>query len=218
MKKLLFILLLLSPLSVQAQSNTVRCPKPPVGHPPAGGKKAPILFDLLPEEVNLKKYIAPNLVLVSRDYTIERAARCLTKDTYSAFLKLNTAMQTDIGKGVFIRSAWRSFQTQQKTMTASPELAAVPGRSEHQLGTAIDFSHTSAQEREETFASTPQYEWMKIHAYEYGFVQTYGENSILAGIIEPWHFRYVGVDVAKEIFETNDDPVGYIHRLVELRR
>jgi D-alanyl-D-alanine carboxypeptidase len=200
-------------LNAHAQS-VVRCPKSPVGQI----KKAPILLDLLPEDINLGKYIAPNLVLVSKDYTIEKAYRCLTKETYKAFLSLNKAMQGDIGKGVFIRSAWRSFQTQQRTIEASPELAAIPGRSEHQLGTAIDFSHTSTQEREELFVNTPQYEWMKVHAYEYGFVQTYGENSILAGIIEPWHFRFVGVDAAKEIFETNDDPVGYVHRLVELRR
>lgn len=213
MKWLLLILIFLTPFSAQAQTSAVRCPKAPVGQI----RKAPILFDLLPEEINLGKYIAPNLILVNQDYTISRAYRCLTKETYQAFLSLNTAVQKEIGKGVFIRSAWRSYQTQQRVMAVSPELAAVPGKSEHQLGTAIDFSHTNTEEREELFYNTDQYKWMEENAHKYGFVQTYGKNSILGGAVEPWHFRYVGIDTATEIVETNDDPVGYIHRLVELR-
>lgn len=212
MNKLLFLLIFILPISVEAQT-TVRCPRPSIRQI----KIDQVLFDLLPEEINLKKYIPPNLVLVSQDYTIERAYRCLTKQTYQAFLSLNADMQKDIGKGVFIRSAWRSYQTQQRTMLASPHLAAIPGRSEHQLGTAIDFSHTNTEIREELFYNSEQYKWMEVNAHKYGFVQTYGENSILGGAVEPWHFRYVGVDVATEIVETGDDPVGYIHRLKELR-
>ena len=76
---------------------------------------------------------------------------------------------------------------------------AVPGTSEHQMGIAVDI--TSA-DRE---AQSPDiiWQWLKEHCSEYGFIVRYpDEKSDITGVInEPWHFRYVGTEAAKEIMD-----------------
>lgn len=76
---------------------------------------------------------------------------------------------------------------------------AVPGTSEHQLGIAVDI--TSADR--EAQAPDVIWEWLKTHCCEYGFIVRYPEEkSDITGVInEPWHFRYVGKEAAKEIME-----------------
>ena len=75
---------------------------------------------------------------------------------------------------------------------------AIPGSSEHQLGIAVDINgdavHSSGNE---------VYNWLSTHAHEYGFVQRYpSDKSEITGInYEPWHYRYVGEEVAKEMYE-----------------
>lgn len=191
----------------------VRCPTPPKKQKKIDG----LLFDFLPETNSLLKYLAPRLVLVDPVHTIEERPACLTKETYDAFVRLDTDMKASINKSVFIRSGWRSDETQVRTLRANPTLAAQPGRSEHQLGTAIDFSHVNTEDREDLFYTTPQYQWMIENAYRYGFVETYGQWNATESPWEPWHWRYVGVAIATEIYETNDDVLGYLHRRVLVR-
>ena len=65
-----------------------------------------------------------------------------------------------------------------------------------QLGFAVDVKGTG-----QWFAQTKEYKWMLQHAHEYGFILRYtAEKQPITGIIpEPWHWRYVGTDWAKEI-------------------
>ncbi len=76
---------------------------------------------------------------------------------------------------------------------------AVPGTSEHQMGIAVDI--TSADR--EAQAPDVVWQWLKEHCCEYGFIVRYPEEkSDITGVInEPWHFRYVGKEAAKEIME-----------------
>lgn len=69
---------------------------------------------------------------------------------------------------------------------------AIPGTSEHHLGLAVDILGSKA------------IEWLAEHCWEYGFIVRYqGEKSHITGIInEPWHYRYVGVEVAQDIRES----------------
>lgn len=77
-------------------------------------------------------------------------------------------------------------------------LVAEPGASEHQLGIAVDINadgiHSTGNE---------VYQWLANHAYHYGFIQRYPESKVeITGInYEPWHYRYVGIDAAKEIHD-----------------
>lgn len=75
-------------------------------------------------------------------------------------------------------------------------VSAYPGTSEHELGLAVDFNSV-----EESFENTNQYQWLKAHAAEYGFILRYTkEKQPITGVIyEPWHYRYVGEKHAKKI-------------------
>ena len=74
----------------------------------------------------------------------------------------------------------------------------VPGSSEHNAGLAMDICSLS-----ESFENTKEFEWLNENAANYGFILRYPKDehsrSITKVVYEPWHYRYVGVDVAKEI-------------------
>lgn len=78
---------------------------------------------------------------------------------------------------------------------------AIPGTSEHQLGLALDINA-------DTNYSTNQevYEWLSNNAYKYGFILRYplDKQNVTGIIYEPWHYRYVGVQVAKAIRDSGE--------------
>lgn len=82
---------------------------------------------------------------------------------------------------------------QQKAEQLAAQEVARPGYSEHNTGLAVDFNGVS-----DNFKETEEYKWLLENSYKYGFVLRYPEEKKnLTGIVyEPWHFRYVGVDVA----------------------
>ena len=78
------------------------------------------------------------------------------------------------------------------------EWVALPGTSEHQLGIAVDINADKSMcSNEEVYA------WLAENAYKYGFILRYppGKQEITGTSYEPWHYRYVGVEVAREIYE-----------------
>ena len=78
---------------------------------------------------------------------------------------------------------------------------ARPGTSEHQLGLAVDIVSASNQSLTKAQEKTKVQKWLMEHCWEYGFILRYpNEKSGITGIgYEPWHYRYVGVDVAQDI-------------------
>lgn len=80
---------------------------------------------------------------------------------------------------------------------------AVPGTSEHQSGLAVDIVATSYQLLNKEQENTAEQKWLMANCYKYGFILRYPEDKTdLTGIgYEPWHYRYVGKEAAKEIFE-----------------
>ena len=82
-------------------------------------------------------------------------------------------------------------------------VVAVPGTSEHQTGLALDIVDASYQHLDEAQEDTQVQQWLMEHSWEYGFVLRYpNEKSEITGIIyEPWHYRYVGREAAREMTE-----------------
>ncbi len=76
---------------------------------------------------------------------------------------------------------------------------AVPGTSEHQTGLAVDIVALDYQLLDENQENTPEQKWLMENSYKYGYILRYpSEKSDLTGIhYEPWHYRYVGKDVAQ---------------------
>lgn len=80
---------------------------------------------------------------------------------------------------------------------------AVPGTSEHQLGLAVDIVDKAYQNLDENQEKTAVQRWLMENSWKYGFILRYpNEKSNITGIIyEPWHYRYVGKEAAKEIYD-----------------
>ena len=90
--------------------------------------------------------------------------------------------------------------------------SAKPGYSEHQLGLAIDINSV-----EESFKNTNEYKWLKNNSYKYGFIERYpeGKEKITGFGYEPWHYRYLGVDVAAKIFTENITYEEYVVKFLK---
>lgn len=86
-----------------------------------------------------------------------------------------------------------------------------PGYSEHETGLAIDFSNPSNPEDNE-----PMWEWLKANSYRYGFILRYPKDKMDITKVsnEEWHYRYVGKDIAIEMYETGECLEEYINNLL----
>ena len=82
-------------------------------------------------------------------------------------------------------------------------VVAVPGTSEHQTGLALDIVDASYQHLDEAQEDTQVQKWLMEHSWEYGFVLRYpnGKSETTGIIYEPWHYRYVGREAAREMTE-----------------
>lgn len=103
-----------------------------------------------------------------------------------------------------IISAFRSFGTQASlksgyTVTygsGANTFSADQGYSEHQLGTTVDWTTPELGAAFSDFEETRAYQWLLDHAWEYGFILSYPEENSYYQF-EPWHWRFVGVDLAR---------------------
>lgn len=113
--------------------------------------------------------------------------------------------------GIHLRvlSSFRSFYDQAdlkqaykiKYGSGSNSFSADQGYSEHQLGTAIDFT-TAETKVLSGFDATKAYPWLAANAYQYGFILSYPKGNSFY-IYEPWHWRFVGVALATKLHELN---------------
>ncbi len=84
--------------------------------------------------------------------------------------------------------------------------SARPGFSEHQTGLAVDIEPLSKNcELAPCFAQTPEGQWLVTNAYKYGFILRYTDatTTVTGYEGEPWHYRYVGVELATELHTAN---------------
>lgn len=123
------------------------------------------------------------------------------------------------GNPVEVQSAYRSYSYQEQTFAywvaqegreAALASSARPGHSEHQLGTSIDFRSAGGPAPWDLadWGVTPAGAWMLENAWRFGFVLSYpdGARDRTCYIYEPWHYRYVGRDVARQISESGLTP------------
>ena len=82
------------------------------------------------------------------------------------------------------------------------QFSADQGCSEHQLGTSVDFTTLDAGAVFSKFRTDPAYQWLKDNAHNYGFILSYPEENSYYKF-EPWHWRFVGVELAKTLHREN---------------
>jgi D-alanyl-D-alanine carboxypeptidase len=89
---------------------------------------------------------------------------------------------------------------------AADTQSARPSYSEHQSGLALDIEPTSRKcELEQCFADTPEGQWLVANAYKYGFILRYTPTEVATTGYEsePWHYRFIGVELASEMHSSN---------------
>jgi D-alanyl-D-alanine carboxypeptidase len=160
-------------------------------------------------------YVPPDLVMLG-DYLPGKVALpelLLRRNAAKALGKMIAAMLEE-GLEPTILSTYRSFSSQAATRNRweaedpgnASQVSALPGHSEHQLGTAVDLSTPRLKELtgdpairfSHLFAETEVGIWLADNAHEYGFTLTNppGAEAWTGLIYEPWHYRYVGIDMA----------------------
>lgn len=180
------------------------------------------------EELATEPYREPwYLILVNRDhplpedYSVELTTLSNGKQVdsrmYPALQKMFDDMR-DADVYPIVRSAYRTSEDQQSIMNnriqqyrdegyskedariKAEEWVALPGTSEHETGLAVDINADGVNS-----GGDEVYDWLLNHAHEYGFIKRYAEDKIeITGISnEPWHYRYVGVEAAREMKERN---------------
>lgn len=117
-------------------------------------------------------------------------------------------------EGITLRmsSAYRSYARQQtiyngfvarEGVAGADTHSARPGNSEHQTGLAVDLDDGTGCNLSACFGSKPGGIWLAANSWRYGFILRYGDgwHPVVGYSYEPWHFRYVGVDVATDMHE-----------------
>lgn len=149
-----------------------------------------------------KGYLPDFLVAVDRDYAMRGVQ--LHADCCKAFLEMAHAMERE-GLRPYIKSGYRM----NKSNTNPDDMwNAWPGHSEHQTGLAFDLclKHVTYDTMwEYKYHKTAEYAWLMEHAAEYGFILSYpkGQESITGFHFEPWHWRFVGTEVALDMKQKN---------------
>ena len=131
------------------------------------------------------------------------------KEAYEHFIEMfNAAKESNLK--IVISSGYRSYNEQKETYDSYVErygakkadtLAARPGYSEHETGLALDI--TTGGATKDTFDTTDEFKWLQENSYKFGFILRYpkGKEKITGFDYEPWHYRYVGLDLAEKIYK-----------------
>jgi D-alanyl-D-alanine carboxypeptidase len=139
----------------------------------------------------------------------------VAKVTAAALSKMAAGMLKDKAGTLLLNSGYRSYDTQvvvhdrqvkRLGLKAGEALAARPGYSEHQTGLAADVSAAGQGcTIQVCFAKTKAGKWLAANAWQYGFILRYpdGQTATTGYQFEPWHFRYVGVELATEMKSQN---------------
>ena len=168
------------------------------------------------------------LFLVNRQYMVSDAfeppdlveaqvpgqVREMRAEAAAALEEMYAACLEETGAQLISVSGYRSYSKQGKLFRAklqrvnnkvelAQEYVAPPGASEHHLGLAMDIGQQSKPTLNEKFAETEGGIWARENCWRFGFILRYGEEweDITGYKYEPWHFRYVGKELAKEIHD-----------------
>jgi len=172
--------------------------------------------------------------ILPEDFEIELAQIDKSRQFDARAIKYLNNMMNDMRKdgitNIWVQSAYRSIKKQSKLYNDSIEKYILqgkkkeeaeeltlkyinkPGASDHNLGLAVDFNNV-----DEEFEKKQGYKWLQENAEKYGFILRYPKDKEeITGIkYEPWHWRYVGAEYAKEMNKLKmclEEYVEYINK------
>lgn len=169
-----------------------------------------------------ENYVPSKLELISNEFANEN--KYLREEAKIAFETLSKDAK-NLGYRVVAVSTYRDYEyqdklynmyIQEKGIDYADKCSARPGHSEHQTGLAVDVEGSNRDYDE--FEKSEEFVWMKENAYKYGFILRYpkGKEKITGFKYEPWHYRYVGLDVAKTIHDEKLTLEEYYDKYINL--
>lgn len=182
------------------------------------------LHAVVTKQTSLRDYAPPDLLTIPEELIHPDQRRWqyyLRREALESLLRMSEAA---LGEGIdlVVISAYRSYATQRQLFDsyaaahgqeAANRFSALPGHSEHQLGTAVDFGGTP-HDKTQKFAGTTPGIWLAANAHRFGFAMSYppGSEEITGYIYEPWHFRYIGVEAALAWHESGEVLSNFLRR------
>lgn len=133
---------------------------------------------------------------------------------YEALKEMFSAANEEEGYQLYARSGYRSYNTQVSLYSsyvgaygqeAADKFSAKAGQSEHQTGLSIDITCQAMNySLDEGFGEIEEGIWVAENAHRFGYIIRYpkGKEDITGYSYEPWHMRYVGVELAQDIYES----------------
>lgn len=205
--------------------NQTSAPGTPL-EPPFGEKGA--LIDGVYTTANGKTLEVKNgiayvdgILIANKSYSLPKTytSPYLQPEAEQAYYQLRTAARNaGILNGFedkyIIKSAYRAWSDQniifngyvkRDGLDQAMTYSARPGHSEHQTGLAMDLL-TSSTVESKTEKFKPALDWLSDNAYKYGFILRYpeGKTHLTGYIFEPWHYRYVGTELAETLYNGGD--------------
>lgn len=158
-----------------------------------------------------ENYVPERLEKIDEDYVLEgKGDQYFLKDAMRFLERMIEAAERD-DIDLKIISAYRSFDEQNELKGQFTQIygeganafSADQGFSEHQLGTTVDITTPEIGATSESFGETEAFEWLQDNAHKYGFILSYPEGNTFY-IYEPWHWRFVGRDLARDLNRDDD--------------
>lgn len=159
--------------------------------------------DYVPDNLQLTKYRAKDRA-ESNQYMIDYAANAMDSMIEGAQAEGYTILVTTAYRSYNFQSVLYNNYVANHGQAAADTFSARPGTSEHQSGLAADLTSPSVNyQLTSKYGDTEEGKWLALHSHEYGFILRYTKagEAITGYVYEPWHFRYVGTEVATEIWE-----------------
>lgn len=161
-------------------------------------------------------YIPEDLVTLSEVPTVllNPEVNQLRNDAYEALKELFEAAKEEAGYVLCARSGYRSYNTQTSLYSsyvnsygqqAADKYSAKPGQSEHQTGLSIDITCEALNYKlDSTFGETDEGKWVSENAHRFGYIIRYpkGKEEVTGYSYEPWHIRYLGIELSEEVYES----------------
>lgn len=156
-----------------------------------------------------KGYARDDLVDFSLSYSYQ--GNKAAKEVVEAFAKMHEDVKKELNVHLMVNSSFRPYEDQEEIYKSfklqgeiyADKFAARPGFSEHQTGLSIDI--TSIQNpTADKFTESTEYEWLKKNSYKYGFILRFpdGKEDLTGYSTESWHFRYLGKEMAKKVYDS----------------
>lgn len=158
--------------------------------------------------LNPADYVPPDMVDANVRYITEPEMR---PPAAAAIAEMFAASEAEGGGTMQVQNSYRSYASQTRIynravaaygQAAADSDTARPGYSEHQTGWTADVAaYPSKCDIQECFGDTPQGIWLAANAWRFGFIIRYpqGKADVTGYVYEPWHIRYVGIELSTEM-------------------